>query len=131
MAELLVKAVDAIHPDPDKDARGCYKRGDPVVVQEDGHVWGAREGLPRFVIIKIPGVPADRLRAFLEPDEAVDEFSGERLPRIRRRWRALVDDLPAQFKRSLRDTGTVTVTWTQVRSYVQDKATLATAPETL
>jgi len=59
MCELIVKAVDATHPDPEKDRRGCYKRGYPVAVYPDGTKWGACECLPRFVIIKFPGVPVD------------------------------------------------------------------------
>ena len=66
MAELLIKAVDATHSDPAKDARGCYKRGDVVVAFEDGHQWGRLESLPpekggKFVIVKIPGVTLSEL----------------------------------------------------------------------
>ena len=124
-------ARSASHPDPVKDARGCWKRGDPVVVEEDGHAWGARERLPRFVVIKIPGVPAARLRAYLAEDTEQDPFLLERVRRRRRLWRVLVDDVPAGIRASLRNTGEVSVTWTQLRQYVQDKVTLATAPETL
>lgn len=56
MAELLIKAVDASHPDPDKDEAGCYKKGDIVHVVDDGHEWGAKEGLPTFVVVKCPGL---------------------------------------------------------------------------
>ena len=60
MAELLIKAVDSFHSDPVKDLRGSYKRGDVVVVMEDGHVWGKEEhpktttyNPPHFFILKI------------------------------------------------------------------------------
>jgi hypothetical protein len=43
MAELLVKAISNSHIDPTKDQRGCYKRGDVVVVMPDGHQWGKEE----------------------------------------------------------------------------------------
>lgn len=43
MAEILVKAVDATNPDTEKDRRGCYKKGYPVVVMLDGHIWGRCE----------------------------------------------------------------------------------------
>ena len=60
MAEILVKAIDAHHPDPTVDLAGCYKRGDPVVIMPDGHQWGSEEGPPTFYIVKLPGVdPAD------------------------------------------------------------------------
>ena len=57
MAELLVLAkVGYTNPDPVKDRRGCYKKGDIVHVADDGHVWGGKETLPDFVIVKVPGV---------------------------------------------------------------------------
>lgn len=51
--EMLVKAVDHSHPDPEIDRRGCYKKGDIVVVRPAGHKWGAKETLPKFVVVKI------------------------------------------------------------------------------
>jgi len=56
MAELLVKAVSFANPDPTKDTKGCYKKGDIVLIMPDGHTWGAAEGLPMFVIVKCPGL---------------------------------------------------------------------------
>lgn len=56
MCELLVKAISVTHPDPDTDSAGCYKKGDIVVVMPDGHGWGAKEGLPAFILVKIPGL---------------------------------------------------------------------------
>ena len=58
MAELLVKARSVANADPDKDRRGCYKRGDIVLAQPDGHEWGRMEGLPDFVVIRVPGLTA-------------------------------------------------------------------------
>lgn len=67
MAELLVKAVDAVHPDPDVDRVGCYKAGDIVAVQPDGHHWGSCECLPAFIVVRIPGVSVDDARRYTEP----------------------------------------------------------------
>lgn len=111
MAELLVKAVDATHPDPAKDARGCYKRGDVVCVQPDGHEWGRLEGLPRFVVVKVPGVSVDQAEAHLERSET------------RRRAVGIAwADLPAGVRQQLQTTGTVTVTPAQIRNFVKRKA---------
>ena len=55
MAEFLIKAVDASHAVPETD-RGCWKLGHPVVVMDDGHVWGTAETLPMFVVLKVPGL---------------------------------------------------------------------------
>lgn len=56
--EILVKAEDHTHPDPEKDRRGAYKKGDVVVVMADGHPWGAKEGPPRFVRVLCPDLDA-------------------------------------------------------------------------
>lgn len=114
-------AVSHTHPDASKDASGCYKRGDLVVVMEDGHPWGRGEGLPTFVRVKIPGVPASRVRRYLAEDLVTDQFTGQPTRRRRRLWRLLVDDVPNAIRRALRDAGEVTVTWEQVRGYVRDK----------
>lgn len=125
MAEILIKARNATHPDPEIDRVGCYKRGDPVVVRDDGHVWGAKEGLPNFVVVKIPGVAASRIEALIQAqteDDAGSPVQDENgAPRAfrRRRWRVLVDNIPAAIRNQLLTTGSVTVTPAQVRNYVR------------
>ena len=64
MCEILVKAIDHVHPDPVKDRAGAYKRHMPVVVFEDGHEWGKEEGPPKFYIVKIPGVKAATMKKY-------------------------------------------------------------------
>jgi hypothetical protein len=66
MAEFLVKAVDHTHPDPDEDRAGAYKVGDIVVVFPDGHTWGSEETLPKFVVVKCPGLDVATARARVE-----------------------------------------------------------------
>lgn len=112
MAEFLIKAVDATHADPVKDARGCYKRGDIVVVMPDGWTWGSAETLPKFVVVKIPGVDAERAKKYLAGTSD-----------LRRQFRIRVDDVPNTIKSQLRDTGTATVTWSQIRDFLRDKLT--------
>lgn len=51
MAELLI-----INRDATPEQRS-YKRGDIVVVMEDGHEWGGAECLPDFVRASLPGIP--------------------------------------------------------------------------
>ena len=62
MAELLVKARDASHPDSDTDVAGCYKMGDIVVAMPDGHSWRSGETLPSFVVVKCPQLDIDTAR---------------------------------------------------------------------
>ena len=131
MAEFLIKARSAVHVDPDKDARGSYKRGDIVVVMPDGHMWGTSETLPDFVVVKVPGVDHERAQQLIESEVEIDPETGERIPVRRRRWNIKVDDVPLAVRKALRNNGEVTVTWNQVRNFVQNKLTLAVADETL
>ena len=132
MAELLIKAINASHPDPVKDRRGCYKRGDIVVVMPDGHEWGAKEGLPNFFKVKIPGVEVSRLDALREEQD--DDDAGNpvyedgtliladgpiRKVFRRRRWRLMVASIPATLRNKILNTGEATVTPAQIRNYIK------------
>lgn len=134
MAELLIKAADATHADAEKDRRGCYKRGDVVIVQDDGHEWGAKEGPPNFVILRIPG--AARALAQRLTEEQDDDDNGTPLPREvfvgnepimldgkfrRRRWRVDIDALPVAIRTALQTTGRASITRVQIRSRLKRK----------
>lgn len=47
--KLLVRAVDAPLPDA-----GCHKKGEVIVVADDVHTWGRKEGPPGFVTLSLP-----------------------------------------------------------------------------
>jgi len=84
MCEVLVKAVDANHPDPDTDHRGCYKRGDIVVVMSDGHQWGAGElDTNVFEIVKLPGIDANQLWRS-EQTEDLTNSAAMKIPALKR-----------------------------------------------
>lgn len=119
MAEILIKAISAVNPDPAKDLRGSYKRGDPVVVMPDGHQWGTEERLPKFVVVRITGLSVDQARKYVLPDL---DLSGS--IRRKRLYRLLVDDVPNAIKTQLRNTGFVVVSFEQVRNYIENKVTL-------
>lgn len=135
MAQILVKAVDATHADSEKDRRGCYKRGMPVVVMPDSHTWGLEERLPKFVVIKIPGVPVDKVKQYIEPqrEDTPDERGQYRTYR-RRLWKFRIDDMPAAARNKLMTDGELTIkvgnysgpydyTWTQVKIYLRNLKT--------
>lgn len=126
MAEILIKAVDAAHSGSEKDKRGCYKRGDPVVVMPDGHEWGKEERLPKFVVVKIPGLPVATAKKYIQPFLGLPDGKGSRLIVRRRLFRFQLDDVPNSIKQELEDTGEVTVTMSQIRNYIQNKDTLET-----
>lgn len=58
MAELLVKAIDYVNPDPEEDTPYSFKKGDVVYIAEDGGITGSGEGPPKFVVVKVPGLSA-------------------------------------------------------------------------
>lgn len=133
MAELLIKAVDHTHQDPTKDQSGAYKKGMPVLVQPDGHQWGAKERLPKFAVLKFPGVSEDKLEKYVFPDTEGDTPETHRMVR-RRLWKLRWNDLPAGAKAKLRDTGALVIkvggyagefdyTWQQVKGFFRNQRT--------
>lgn len=125
MAEILIKAVNRTHEDSGKDKRGCYKRGDPVVVMPDGHVWGALELKPpatggKFVVLKIPGVSVAATKKYIDREVSVVD---ENVILTRRLWRIVVDELPSGVRNTLNTTGEYTVTWNTIRHYIENKVT--------
>lgn len=136
MAELLFKAIDASNADPAKDARGCYKRGDFVLVRDDGWGWGLEETKPpasggKFVIIKITDVTAEQVTAYvqrkwaMQPEDPQKDADGN--PIVRRRLSIPIAALPASVRSTLNQTGTYSTTWSAIRQYVTDKQTSTTA----
>jgi hypothetical protein len=127
VAELLIKARDASHDDPETDRRGCYKRGDVVTVQDDGHPWGRKEGLPNFIILRIPGAAralAERLADEQDDDDSgtlLQDADGMRGRHRRRRWRIDIDDLPAAVRTALMTTGAAPITRVQIRTRLKRK----------
>jgi len=121
MAEFLVMAKSNTHSDPNKDQTGCYKRGDIVVVKPDGHEWGKLEGLPNFVVIKVPGLNHEVATKYLDPEiDPLDNFKRT----SRRKYRIRVDDIPFNIRKQLQTTGTTTVELSVLKNYLQHKKTL-------
>lgn len=137
MAELLIKATNATHTDPVKDARGCYKRGDVVGVAPDGWAWGALElKAPatggQFVVLKITDVTRQQVINWVRNNwgtqiDGIDfDVDGE-TPLRRRRVRIDVDLVPNNVRNAMNNTGQYSTTWTAIRQYIRNKETNATA----
>jgi len=128
MGTLLIKAVDSRHRDPVKDARGCYKRGDPVLAMPDGHRWGRLETLPRFWRIRVPGervafVPFTRPQysqryIWLRGDNARKLHGATEL---RRRWHFSAELLAPQKRMALYRGEIVDLTWSEFLRAMLDK----------
>jgi hypothetical protein len=137
MCEIIVKAIDAVNSDPVKDRRGCYKRGYPVAVYPDGHIWGAEERLPKFVIIKIPGVSVDNpiVQKYTQPQLEDTPDANGNYPTYRRRlWQIRWADLPTAARNKLASNGQLIIkvgtysgpfdyTWAQVKGYFRNLKT--------
>jgi len=125
MAELLVKAQDApnfsalVLSDSAKAYAGCYLRGDIVEVRPDGANYGKEEGLPKFVVIKIPDLTITQAQKYVAPHLSADKQTVLR----RRLYSGLLDSVPAAVKLELKATGVVTVTFSQIRNYIKNKKT--------
>jgi len=130
MAELLIKAIDATHSDPTKDARGCYKRGDIVDIRPNGFGWGRLEALPpadggKFVIVRINDVSPAQVRNFVRTRWQTEADGNDETRR--RRIRIDADLLPANVRNTLHTTGRYTTTWAAIRQFVRNKQTNETA----
>lgn len=101
MCEALVMAADQTHPDPYMDV-GRYKRGDVVVVCEDGWKWGREELKAPFRVLKLPGVSVSEMQAFLarEPE---DDPAQPSLMRQRRAFHINLDHAKAKNGASFAD----------------------------
>lgn len=63
--EMLVRTVDKTHPDPLINC-SMTKRGDVIVVVENGHSWGDKDKTePFWRIIKCPRIDVEMARAAL------------------------------------------------------------------
>lgn len=132
MCELLVYAQNQTIEDPVQDRLHNRKRGYIINIREDVQPWGKLETLPNFYKIKIPGIPADKAKQFLEPQ--VIDIAGEMQVYRIKRWQIRSEDLPLAARNKLKSTGALTIkagdydgeydyTWTQVRTYFRNLET--------
>ena len=120
MCEILIKAVDATNPNPDKDRMGCYKRGDIVGIEKDGYEWGREERLPKFYLVKIPGLDVETARKYEQEDR--DDLDHKIINR-RRKYHIPLDSIPTRIRSELLSNGSVTVNLSQIRNYLINKRT--------
>lgn len=104
MAELLVRAqghwLDALTTEqvaalPDwRQTEHKYraKKGDIVVIRPDGWTWGREECLPRFIVVKIPGLSVEDAKKYEELLEIKAATATERA-----QFRGKKYALPLQF----------------------------------
>lgn len=100
----------------------------------DGHEWGAQEGLPKFFVLKVPGVAESRTQKYI--DQVYEILPGATRPTIKRKslWRARLADMPTRARNRITNdgeliikvgtyAGTTDYTWTQVKEYFRNLET--------
>lgn len=128
MALLVIIARDNHSPDPDQDARGCYKTGDIVAVHDDSKHDGdltRNPVMPPWYLVRVTGVTAEQVRHALDPElsaVAFDEF-GEPLRTRRRKFGVNVADIPAGARAQLQASRYIEVTVQQARNFIRNKIT--------
>ena len=79
MAELLIQAkphwmdnftqeqIDALSNERKVSRNARIQLGDIVVIKPDGWEWGNEENLPRYIVIKAPGVSVETVEHLTQP----------------------------------------------------------------
>lgn len=73
MAELLTRVIDKVNAEDFYQDCQCSKRGDVIVVQADGWLWGKDElSLPEYRVLQVPGLSVSEAEAMLSPELDTD-----------------------------------------------------------
>jgi len=127
MALFLIYDRNNTNPDPEKDQRGCYKRGMIVQVLDDTHHDGnlvANPIQPPWILVRVTGVTLNQVMKYMQPQLADTPNPDGVYPVVRRRlYRVLVDTIPASIRNQLIANRYVEVTLSQVRNYIENLKT--------
>jgi len=96
MAELLVKAQEPWNNDIDTSKmrkneltqfNARSRKGDIIVIRPDGWKWGREECLPRFIVVKAPGLDIKDAVKFESAvyEESIDEDGNPKFKLLKRR----------------------------------------------
>ena len=113
MAIFLLMDRDHTHPDPVKDARGCYKKGMIVQVFEDTQPCVIPPAEP-FYIVKVTGLSMADALAYVQAT-----LDGETVTR-RRKYKVNWDLLPKTVQKALVANRYYETTWAIVSQVVKD-----------
>jgi hypothetical protein len=90
MAEFLLRVVDKVNTDPVLNTK-CTKRGDVIVVQEDGWAWGLRELTdPQYRLLRVPAMSLSEARTFVAEEQDVNPQAPSRML-LRRAFKLDID----------------------------------------
>lgn len=114
---------------------GGYRQYMPVAATEDGVADTCSQTYLRFYLIRVPGVPAERVQKYFAPHLAgVPDESGDIPTVARRRWILRAADFPLAARQKFQSQGYVTIkvgdydgpydyTWSQVKRFFRDNMT--------
>ncbi|MCR4301934.1 MAG: hypothetical protein NUV51_10015 [Sulfuricaulis sp.] len=134
MALFLIYGKNNTHADPIKDARGCYKIGDIVEVLDDSKHDGdiiKNPIAPPFYLVRITGVTKAQAEKYMAPYIDPATVGTENPVTLRRRqFNVEVASIPSAIRNKLLTDRYVSVSWSQVRNYIRNRMTNATAGAT-
>jgi hypothetical protein len=128
MAQLLVKAsghwMDKLTEEEvarlsEQELESYYARsqvGDVIVVRGDDHVWGGAEGLPDFVVIKIPDVKEGDVKHYEETLDNVKDVANT-IEVSKTQWDSLSAKTAIMAEQKIKS---YTVAETKTESYILD-----------
>lgn len=120
--DVLIKLIDATHPDTETDRKGCYKKGDIVEVRTPGtYERGREEAPPKFALLHITNAP-EGLKRVLESPEFADFPAAEKVVHRRRQHHLNTDAIPAGIWEELISNGTYSLPWGTAKKYLFNKS---------
>lgn len=143
MAELLVKKIDFVNPDPEIDRIGAWKSGMVIVVQENNHLWGIKESKQAWIaagnngadwhdktfILKLPTKTVLSVQTFLQEQyvddsgNSTDSADGTKNRYRRREWHFEWTQIPQSMIDTINSTGELTLSTNgqinQVKAYMK------------
>lgn len=123
MAELLIQArghwmdnftqtqIDALSERDKKSREARIQLGDIVVVKPDGWTWGKEECLPRYIVVKLPGISVDTVEHLTEHLLGTPDINGERPILKKRKWQ-----IPTNWMQSHLTENSVTINLSQAQT---------------
>lgn len=133
--QILVQPATHNIANPAKAARR-YAVGDLIMVFDadvvapyngTAHILRDVISSPKFVFVHVRGVPDRPLAAvkerLLDSDMEIGTFEGERVVigyYRRKRFNAVLADIPTNIRNRLQSDRQITVTWTQVKNYIKN-----------
>ena len=123
MSELLVNLIDSTHRNPAKNVRGCYKRGDVVVVMPDGWKWGKEERPPKFGVIRVPDLTLEYAQKYVQPrTRVIDAPDGPEEKIVTCRLYCIhLDELSRYEQADLSLAGSIKMSWANLAGKVEHK----------